>query len=227
MKNQLVDKLLVAVSEDISKESQVVYILAESRKLLEKYPPDPAPFAFKMYCHWALHIDLENPGTTKIFLQRVDKFVKSFIARKASILLASNEEIIEENQMFHEFAFWDTFRRQFLEFLSAYGLPTALCDDDRRWHDFLRHYARVVEDGSLCCRSKNQRLKYVDEVIIKKGTPRPANNSAPFDLAWHIVLLDGRALTVDVSAADLPDGSPMLVHRIKLHWEGRSGFFTE
>ncbi|MGA2205265.1 MAG: hypothetical protein ABSG10_00900 [Terracidiphilus sp.] len=232
MKDQLVDKLRIAVSEDISKECQVVYILAESRKLLEKYPPDPAPFAFKMYCHWALHIDLTNPGTTEIFLQRVDKFVESFVARNASILLASNAEILEEKQMFYEFAFWDTFRQQFQGFLKAYGLPTALCDEDKRWHDFLRYYARVIEDGTLCCGAKVKhgvkvkRLRFVEKIIVEKGRPRPTNNSAPFDLAWHIVLLDGRALTVDVSAADLPDGSPMLVHGIKLQWEGRSGFFT-
>jgi hypothetical protein len=220
MKDQLVDKLRVAVSEDISKECQVVYILAESRKLLEKYPPDPIPFALKMYCHWALHVDLTSPGTTEVFLQRVDRFVDRFVER----IRAGNLDVIEDERMFHEFAFWDTFRRQFLEFLSAYGLPTALCDDDRRWHDFLRHYARVVEDGSLRCRSKTQRLKYVDEVIIKKGRARPANNSAPFDLAWHIVLSNGRSLTVNVDTADFSNGSRMLVHGITMHWDGHSGF---
>jgi hypothetical protein len=212
VKDQLIQKLGAAVAEKIATESQVVYIVAESRKLLEKYPPDPIPFTLKMYLHWALHVDLTNAGTTETFLQRIDKFVES--------VLAGSVDIIEEHRMFREFAFWNTFRQQLREFFDAYGLPNVLCNEDERWRGFLRLYARVIEDGSLRCQSKTQRLRYVHEVTIKKGKPRPTDNIAPFDLAWHIVLLDGRALTVAVAAADLPDGSPMLIHEIKFHWEG-------
>lgn len=217
MKHQLVEKLRIAVSERISKECQVVYILAESRKLLEKFPPATIPFALRMYCHWALHIDLTAPNTTERFLQRVDSFVES--------VLAGSSDIVEERRMFHEFAFWDTFRKQFREFLMSYSLPVTLCEDDSHWRDFLHHYARVIEDGSLCCQSKAQRLKYVDKVIIRRRARKPTNDAVPFDLAWHIVLSDGRALTIDVDTADLPDGSLMLIHGIKLHSEGSGGFF--
>lgn len=216
MKDQLVEKLRAAVSEKITSERQVVYVLAESRKLLEKYPPDPLPLALKMYFHWALHVDLTSPGTTERFLERVDRFVAS--------ILAGSRDIVEEGQMFREIAYWDTFRQQFRQFLASYGLPTAICDNDGPWHDFLRYYSRVIEAGSLCCQSKTQRLKYVSKIVVEKGSPRPTANLAPFDLAVHIALVDGRALKVDVSANVLPDGSPFLAYGIKLHWEGTSGF---
>lgn len=77
MKDQLVEKLRAAISEEIVSECQVVYILAECRKLLDKYPPDKLPFALKIYCHWALHVDLTNPGTTGEFMEGVDRFVES------------------------------------------------------------------------------------------------------------------------------------------------------
>jgi hypothetical protein len=214
MKDQLVEKLRAAVSEKVASECQVVYILAESRKLLDKYPPDPVPFALKMYCHWALHVDLTNPGTTGPFLERVDRFVES--------VLAGSVNIDEEGRMFQEIAHWDTFRQQFRQFLSGYGLPTTICDEGQAWHDFLRTYARVIEDGTLSCESKRQRLKHVSKVIIEKCRPRPTVNLAPFDLAVHIVLIDGRALTVDVSAHAFPDGSPFLLHSIRFHSEGRN-----
>jgi len=218
MRQQLIEKLGAAVAADIASECQVVYILAEARKLLEKYPPDPTPFALKMYCHWALHVDLTNPGTTERFLGQIDNFVESVIA--------GGKDINLEHRVFHEFAYWETFRTQFREFLRAYGLQTAICDEEKRWHEFLRYYARVIEDGSLCCQSKTQRLKYVRKVVFEKRTPRSAPNLAPFDLAAHIVLIDGRALTVDVSACPLPDGSPMLAFGIKFHWQGKDGFFS-
>jgi hypothetical protein len=53
----------------------VVYLLCEARKLLDKYPPNPMPFALKLYCHWAPHVDLTHTGTTLPFLKKVDGFV--------------------------------------------------------------------------------------------------------------------------------------------------------
>lgn len=219
MKNQLVEKLRRAISEDISKECQVVYILAEARKLLEKYPPSPIPFALKMYCHWALHVDLTVPRTTDAFLQRVDEFVKSF--------LAGSSDVNVELRMFCEFSLLETFRTQFLEFLKAHDLPTSLCDEDNRWHDFLRYYARVIEDGSLCCQANIQRLKYVEKVTVERAGSRPSSDSSTLDLSWRIALLDRRSLTVDVYKTDLPNGTPILCHSIKLDWKGYEGLFPK
>jgi hypothetical protein len=109
VKDQIVEKLRAVLSDEIDSECKVVYILCETRKLLDKYPTQPVPVTLKMYCHWALHIDLTNPGTTAS-----DAFV-------------------------------------------------------------------------------------------------------PFDLVWDIVLLDGRTMSVQVYAAPLPNGNPMLVHGIHVH----------
>src|SRR6266853_2222095 len=100
--NAIVEKLRAALSGAVDSECKVVYVLAESRKLLETYAPDPLPFALKLYCHWALHIDLENPKITLAFLERVD--------RHAASVLAGNSDMAEEHRMVREFVFLDTFR---------------------------------------------------------------------------------------------------------------------
>ncbi len=137
--NAIVEKLRVALSGPVDSECKVVYVLAESRKLLETYPSDPVPFALKLYCHWALHVDLENPGTTLPFLKRAEKYAEG--------VLAGNQDLVEDHRMLREFVFLDTFRQQFKQFLQAYDLPTGICDEDARWHGFLKHYAGVIEDG--------------------------------------------------------------------------------
>jgi hypothetical protein len=114
--NAIVEKLGVALSDAVDSECKVVYILAESRKLLETYPPDPVPFALKLYCHWALHIDLENPWVTLPFLKRADEYAAS--------VLAGNQDIVADHHMLREFVFLDTFREQFKQFLQTYALPT-------------------------------------------------------------------------------------------------------
>jgi hypothetical protein len=185
-----------------------VYVLCEARKLLDKYPPDREPLALRLYCHWALHIDLHGVQTTLPFLQRVEELVQS--------LLAGSIDICKENRVFREFLYWDTFRHQFRDFLIAYGLPAAICDEEQRWGKFLTQYAGVIQDGSLSCRAANNGLTLVKEVIFN-GKPQQHKKPAQFEFSWDIILLDGRTMTVDVKAAAFPTGEPMLIHGIHLH----------
>jgi hypothetical protein len=176
-----------------------VYILAETRKLLETYPPNPFPFALKLYCHWALHIDLEYPSTTLQFLEKVDNYAES--------LLNGNIDVSREQAMLREFVFLDSFRQQFREFLQAFNLPTAVCDEDARWNEFLTHYAGVIEDGSLSCNAKKaDKLKLVREVVFKKGRVAAASEEfrLPFRVTWTIILHDGQELSLEL-AVSKPD----------------------
>jgi len=208
--NAIVMKLNTVLAEPIDSECKVVYVLCEVRKLLEHVPPHQRPFALNMYCHWALHVDLENPGTTLPFLEKVEAFAVS--------MLAGNNDIAAERRMFREFVLLDTFRQQFKQLLQAYDIPTAVCDEDSHWHEFITHYAGVIEDGSISCKAKTNSLKLVSEVVFTKGRTRRASEKTyvPFGLAWTIVLLDGRKLTVEVTASTL-NGNEMIGSVATLH----------
>jgi len=140
--------------------------------------------------------------------------VEAFAASK----LAGSTDIVAEHRVLREFVFLDTFRQQFRQFLNAYGLPTELCDEDFRWHEFLAHYAGVIEDGSLSCTAKGTSLKLVQGVVFTKGTPTKEweESTTPFNLSWTIVLLDGRRLTVEANASITDDGA-MISHSTVLH----------
>ncbi|SRR5712692_2406403 len=206
--NSIVTKLRTALLDAVDSECKVVYILAETRKLLETYPPDALPFALKLYCHWALHVDLENTRTTLPFLERVETYARS--------VLEGNSDMLAEHQMFREFVFLDTFRQHFRQFLQAFNLPTALCDEDSKWNQFLTHYAGVIEDGSLSCKTKPNSLKLVSEVVFTKGRTVSENSYMPFRLAWTIVLLNGENLTLEVEAS-APNGNEMIGGVTTLH----------
>lgn len=208
MQESIVTKLKSILNEGINNECKVVYLLAECRKLLEKYPSDPTPFALKLYCHWALHIDLYHPKVTLPFLQRVDAYAES--------VLAGTTDFLGEHRMLREFVFLDTFRQQLKDLLKTYGLPTEVCDKNDYWQEFLKHYAGVIEDGSLSCNANGQPLKLVKEVIFTKGKSVPNQGFyIPFGLAWTIVLLNGKKLTVEVNAS-APNGNEMIGSKITL-----------
>ena len=195
MKDSIVKKLRSMLDNSTDSECEVSYVLCQSRKLLETYPPDPVPFALLLYCNWALHVDLDHPKTTLPFLKRVDEFV-------SSVFGGTEANIVLEHHVFREFVFLDTFRAQLKQLFTAYTLPTAICDEDNRWHEFIAHYAGIIEDGSLSCDGKNLSLKWVRDVVFTKGRARN-NTHIPFDLSWHIGLLDGRSIDVDVNATKL------------------------
>ncbi len=203
------DKLRTVLSGDIDSECKVLYVLAESRKLLEKYPPDPVPFALKLYCHWALHLDLRNVIHTRPFLERVDEYV--------GILLSGKNNVPVEYNMHRELALLGTFREEFKKFLQAYKLPTAICDENTQWHNFLTHYAGIIEDGSLECKASDDKLKlkHIESVKFRKGQPTQGSY-LPFNLSWEIHLLQGDPITVDVEAGEYIDGIEGVSHLIKI-----------
>lgn len=194
----IVQKLTNLIEGGVNDESKVVYLLAETRKLLETYPPPTPPLSLKLYCHWALHIDLTKPNTTLPLLRQIDEFIDSVYG-------SAKPDRHLENQTFHELRVLSTFRTELRGFLATYGIPVSLCDDDEQWRTFLRHYSGVIQDGTLSCEAaKAKDLKHVDSVVFKRGRMRewPDRCEAylPFDLDWTVNLKDGNKLTVSTSA---------------------------
>lgn len=210
MEESIIRKLKDILAGPIDSECKVVYVLAECRKLLEK-TPCPDSFALKLYCHWALHVDLDNPRTTLPFLEKADEYARS--------VLAGSRDITGENRALHEFVF-DTFRDQLRAFLKKYDLPTALCDEKQRWHEFLTYYSKVVEDGSISCSAPTKKMGVISEVVFTRGREVPGYY-LPFGLIWTISLQDGRTLEVEVKASSSL-GDEMILFGTKLPSKDRN-----
>ena len=192
------------LSAPIETEPGVVYLLRGVRILLERSRPDPKPFALWMHCHWALHMDLSSSGTTKRFLEGIDKFVVNNIAGLEDLAGPKDDEtfvasVIDEHHLSRELVYLDSFREQLREFLNYHGLPTELCTDDQRWYAFVAAYAGVIEDGSLSINGGDS-LKAVARVIFSKGKALPFNHHIQFRLRWEIVLKDRRMCRCELDA---------------------------
>lgn len=196
MENAIVAKLREQLSGPVNTECKVVYVLCEVRKLLDKQPPSATPFALRLYCHWALHVDLSYPSTTLAFLDRVD----GFVFNRLNPGFETGDTLSAEYALLRDFVYFETFRKELAEFLAANGLSTALCDDDARWFAFLAAYAGVIEDGSLACEGKvSDKLRIVEKVTFTKGPQKMADSHVPFGIKWDILLKDGRRLEVEVA----------------------------
>jgi hypothetical protein len=198
MKNDIAGKLRDHLNAGIGSECGVVYLLAEIRKILEVDDPTHTRGALWMYCHWALHVDLDSPKTTTDFLERVDLWVCNNVA-----YLEPRQpwKFLDEVYLFREFVYLQTFREQLGDFLKHYDFPTDLTNDNDRWFTFLASYAGVIENGTLSMKSdKNKKIEAVEEVTFKKGKPLTSEYHVNFTIHWDIALKDGRLLEVEMDA---------------------------
>lgn len=201
----IVEKLQAILEAGVDNECKVVYVLVESRKLFPRRRP--VPFALNLYCNWALHVALDVPQTTAEFLEDVDAFVSS--------ILQGGRDIAAENRAIGHFLL-DTFRIQFREFLNSFHLPTALCDEEARWNEFVTHYSGVIADGSISIPRAANAFQHVDRLVFSRGKRERPTMHIPFDLAWEIFLSDGRKLVVEGNAAPLPNGERMSAWGIRI-----------
>ena len=197
MKNDIVAKLKKHLSGPVDTECAAVYLLVEVRKLLEIDKPDPKPFALLMYCHWAVHVDLNYSKTTLKFLEEVDSFVQN----RVSGFKADPQYVLQyEQDLFLEFSSLDSFREQLRWFLKSYDLPISLCDDNASWHGFISAYAGVIEAGTLS--AGKEQLKAIKEVTFTKLLS--SENNVFFVIQWNVKLKDGRTLRAVFKAMDTP-----------------------
>ena len=194
MRDAIIEKLRAHLTGPIDTECKVVYLVCEIRKLLDKHQPAPIAFALRLYCNWALHVNLSKPKTTTSFLTKVDTYVFDKLNSRET-----KETLCHEDQILREFIYLETFRAELRQFMAACALPTALCDEDPRWYAFLVAYAGVIEDGSLALVGKGlTKLRLVKKVTFTKIPTKEQEGHVPFGIKWNILLKDNRRLEVEV-----------------------------
>ncbi len=136
-------------------EARVVYILVETRKLLElqgelkKYP------ALRFYCDWALHTSMDRAGAQRI-LRLFDE---------AHPLLCSGQALPRNlDREIRDTTNLRFFEKEFDAFLTAYSLPKDIINV--RWTKFLRSYAAVIEDCPLTVRGNT--FAHIQSVTLSK-----------------------------------------------------------
>ena len=203
-RNAIVTKLNGLLADPIDSECKAVYLLCEVRKLLDHVPSPKRPFALNMYCHWALHVDLHGKDTISPFLKQVDDYVHG--------KLVDPEDLRADHRMVQDFLALDTLRGQFRDFCQSTGIRTDLTDSDERWNEFVKHYAGIIEDGALAIQAQSHGMKHVKQVTFTKGRNATGEfDQIPFNMVWHVDLLDGRSLDIDVNARPARDGGGTMV----------------
>lgn len=150
MRDEIAAKLSYELDKEIQSERQVVYILVETRKLLEREDALTAYRALKLCSDWAVHPKLCGTDAQEI-LRRFDAYEVEF--QKSGKTLAEFQP-----GPLHEFLSLAKFRTELMQALSRYGVHAAPLASDTIWQNFVQHYCGVIRDCPLEARNEHTRL---------------------------------------------------------------------
>jgi hypothetical protein len=141
MRNDIVEKLNREFSQDIVDERQVVYILVETRKLLEQQDSLKNFRAFKLCSDWAVHPKL-NQASAQFVLGYFDAYEAEY--RKSGVTVAESKL-----QPLLDFMSHTKFREEFIGAIEPHGVRVDRLASDEFWREFIQRYSAVVQDCPL------------------------------------------------------------------------------
>jgi hypothetical protein len=178
MQTSIESKLADLLAQPIDTEPKAVYLLCQMRKL-QDYDGTKSG-RLRMFCNWAVHVDLGMPKTIEDFLKDVDEVVGYKLSGLDSI-----DSMKAENKLTGELALFDTCRDELRECLRYHHLPTTLCDDDAWWYGFLEQYSGVIED---CTMTLKKPLQHIAALRFERRPTSIKPAALSFAPTWVVTL---------------------------------------
>jgi hypothetical protein len=165
---------------------QVVYLLVELRKLLDR--ENYKDSLLRAFSNWVVHTGLQkrSEGITLI-LTEFDQFIEDIFYR--------------HQKKFSEHLSLRAFRLSLFECFKHFGLSATFVAEGGEWKKFCQQYCMVVSECPIVFRASRIPTKHVKEVELLKVTPGIFKQiDLPF-VGWKITLKDGRTLNWSLNMA--------------------------
>lgn len=177
MQKAILEKVTPYLARAPQSECEVVYVLAEVHKFLERDGRQDAFERLNFYCNWALHAEMSRQVAKRV-LHEIDE----------AIATAAEDKW----EFFHKFHL-EELRKELQGFCASYGLPTNWSSVD--WHHFVHHFAGVVQDCPVKIAETPPTTKHIREVKLAACWSREPEKS--FQVRWELQFLDATCETVD------------------------------
>jgi hypothetical protein len=194
MTEEITRKLTSELNAGIETEVQLVYLLAQIRKLIERddlfsdYP------RLNFHCDWALHSKLDR-AHAKGILQLFDA-AQPLLKAGMDLPRPLQSEIDEISKMLG-------FERELANFLEARGLPPIAHDVDG-WSHFLHLYTQVIQDIPLLVKPISpDAAQNISKVVVHFEAAREtlkSDNREDFlyRIVWEIFDKNGETGTLSI-----------------------------
>ena len=174
MKTEIARKINAEIVKGITKETQVVYILAGVRKIIEQLD-EPVEFArLKFYCDWALHSKMTKRPAQEVV--RILDFIYQCMRKGKRAPAHSEASLLIK---------FDLLKLELSTFLRKFDLRD-FTEGTNMWVIFIYLYSRVVEDCPLVM-PINVDID-IERIVIKLETANELiEDHLPYKVNWKFV----------------------------------------
>lgn len=179
MKDELLTKIQGVLDLPITTEMQVLYLLVELRKLIdrEKYK-NPV---LRTFCNWVVHTDLENKAEgSRLVLTEFDDQMTRVLERNESV------------PSFEHLSF-GAFRAALEQCFDSFGLSAKFIKDKSEYLRFVGLYSSIVSECPIHFTASKTKLKYVKSVKLEGIEKDIIFDGWPV-LQWKVMLTNGREM---------------------------------
>jgi hypothetical protein len=183
MTDQIVLKLTKEIQSGLKTEAQVLYVLAEIRKILERddHLRKPEYEYLVFHCDWVLHAALDRRSARKI--------IEHFDEVHALGLEKKDPSPDNEAQRISKL---EPFRDEISAFLRQYAIPDFSQSSDQ-WAKFIYLYSRIIEDCPLRIRADNPVLVSEIVVAVRESRETIVPGEHFFKVSWHVKDKNGKS----------------------------------
>ena len=179
MKDELIGKIQNVLDRPIAKEMQVVYLLVELRKLMDRAKYEDS--VLRMFCNWIVHTGLRDKreGSTLILSEFDDLMIRVFDRQKTNPPLGHVS--------------FGAFREALARCFETFGLSATFIKDKAAYKRFVKLYALVVAECPIVYTASKTPLKYIKEVELRGIGDGPIIKKWPV-LSWRLTLNTGKTM---------------------------------
>lgn len=182
MRDELLRKIQHVLGKRITNELQVVYLLVELRKLMERDSyKDPV---LRTFSNWVVHTSLENRAEGSTFiLSEFDYFIAELFERK------KQSPHLEHISL-------GAFREALVRCFEHFGLAATFVTNGAEWKKFGTLYCLIVSECPIVFTASKVKLKYIKQVELK-GIQRGVLVKEWPVVHWRLTFHDGRTMNWD------------------------------
>lgn len=179
MKDELLRKIQHVLDRRITNEMQVVYLLVELRKLMDR--DDYKDPVLRTFSNWVVHTSLENRSEGSTFiLSEFDHFVAGFHERKRQSPHLQHISL-------------GAFREALFRCFEHFRLSAKFVTDRTEWKKFGKLYCFIVSECPIVFTASKIRLKYIKQVELRGIAPGVLVKEWPI-VQWRLTFHDGHTI---------------------------------
>jgi hypothetical protein len=180
MKDELLTKIQGVLDLPITTEMQVVYLLVELRKLMDRAKYEGP--VLRTLCNWVVHTDLANKAEgSRLVLTEIDAQMVRVLERNESI------------PSFEHLSF-GAFREALGQCFDSFGLSAKFITDKSEYERFVGLYSSIVSECPILFSASKTKLKYVKGVKLEGIEKDIIFDGWPV-LQWRVTLTNGREMS--------------------------------